>query len=661
MRRPSLIIAVLCLLLALPAVVFAQGTTTPATPPKAPATPKKTPKAKAPVAEPAPDAGAPEASSDAGTPEAPVAEESATDAGTPEAAPVSDEEAASGQLRAPTQDAPDISQPLAEEEPAIPSPGETLSKLEQGAPPSSDPTEGAWTAPQPVITLHGYLRTRLELQDTFFLGRVPTTGTVDWPFSRFRPGEDGAVAAGGCGDDGKANSTNKCDASSLGYANMRLRLQPTLSISDDVRVHAQFDVFDNMVLGSTPQSLTTDASGRVVRSSGDPEDHMTYSQVPPDGRNSLQDSVRAKRAWAEVTNRSLGQLRFGRMGWDWGLGMFANGGDGIDSDFQTDVDRVMAITKLFGFYVMASYDFADEGFVQANRLDPQALPYDALQADDVDQYMFAVARRLSKEEQEEKLAHGDWVLNGGAFFLYRNQTLSSQVTGLDPFGDTPNGTNSLLVRRSSEAFIPDAWAQFLYGDLRLEVEAAWVIGSLENRQDSGFFAENFNLLEFGLAFQAEDRLFEKKLGLHFDFGLASGDVDVEGLTASGSDGSTAGQRNSGTSSDDTISTFRFNPNYRVDLILWRNIMQQVSGAYYFKPGISYDFIHNAFGQLLGLRLDFIYSRATSTIQTWGNDPNLAWKSTVRSTTRARTARTSWTGSTPAFSTAFSSPCRALAT
>ena len=71
-----------------------------------------------------------------------------------------------------------------------------------------------------------------------------------------------------------------------------------------------------------------------------------------------------------------------------------------------------------------------------------------------------------------------------------------------------------------------------------------------------------------------------------------------------------------------ISTFRFHPNYRVDLILWRSILRQVSGAYYFRPGVSYDFLRGPFGQLLGGRLDVVYSRASVPVQTWGNSPDL---------------------------------------
>ncbi|MCA9581187.1 MAG: TIGR04551 family protein [Myxococcales bacterium] len=537
-----------------------------------------------------------------------------------------------GGLRAPDLAMPDVALEAVDDEEEVgptveESPALGLSRLEEGAPPSSDPTRDAWSAPLPVITLHGYLRTRLELQDTFYLGREAANGVIDYPFSRFRPGENGVVPAGGCGDTGSLTSGTPCGSEALGFANMRLRLAPTLALSDDVRVHALFDVFDNFVLGSTPDGLSTLPSGEVLRSSRDSEDRLTYSQAPPEvGRNSLQDSVRAKRAWGEVTNRGLGQLRFGRMGWHWGLGIFANGGEGIDADFQTDVDRIMAIAKLFDLYFMAAYDFSDEGFIQANRLDPAALPYDAIQDDDVDQVMFGVARRMSEEEQQDALQRGDVVLNGGAFLLYRDQLLSSRGSGAgtDLYGNGPSRNDpTFLVRREAEAFVPDLWVQFLWEGLRLETEALFVLGSLQNKDDNAFTEDNFDILQFGLAFEGEYRLLEDKLGIYFNFGLASGDDDVEGLSPTQPDGSPAGQRAAGTQpADRTISTYRFHPNYRVDLILWRNILTQVSGAYYFKPGISYDFIRNAFGQQLGIRADFIYSRATSSLQTWGNDGNL---------------------------------------
>lgn len=521
-----------------------------------------------------------------------------------------------------------------EEDPGeFPDPDEAMEELREGAEPSSDPTEGDWGAPQPTLTLHGYFRVRAELWDAFNLGRDRPTAssdprTEDPPFSRFIPLEDGRVPHGGCGSDPEPMMpTVACDSSSLGFGTMRLRLSPTLALSDDVRVHAQFDVFDNLVLGSTPDGTVWVPGGgsgfeRVDRVTRVPVDSFAATQLPPQGyRNSLTDSIIARRAWAEVTNRGLGQLRFGRMGSHWGLGLLANGGDGIDGDYSTDVDRIMAITKIAGFHLVAAFDFASEGFIQQNLQDPLLYPYDPAQEDDVDQYVFAVARRFDEEEQEERLQRGDWVLNGGLYFVYRTQKLSTQGLG-NPFrpGDLDEGTPTPgLVRREAEAFIPDIWVQFLWRSLRLEFEAAFIGGSIENVETSSYTQDDYGLLQFGFAFEGEYRLLDDKLGIYFNAGFGTGDSDVNGLSTQSA---LVVQDPPSSSSADTVSTFRFHPNYRVDLIFWRTIMGQVAGAYYFKPGISYDFIRNSFGQLFGIRGDAIYSRASSPVQTWGNDPNL---------------------------------------
>ena len=51
------------------------------------------------------------------------------------------------------------------------------------------------------------------------------------------------------------NPGQNCGQKNIGGANLRLRLQPTLNVTDQVRVHAQIDVLDNTILGSTPDSL----------------------------------------------------------------------------------------------------------------------------------------------------------------------------------------------------------------------------------------------------------------------------------------------------------------------------------------------------------------------------------------------------------------------
>jgi uncharacterized protein (TIGR04551 family) len=538
------------------------------------------------------------------------------------------------------------------EDDELPSPAQAQDRLDRVPGEDSDPTLARWTTPQTVFDLDGYIRVRGNFWDNFFLDRVlgegldPTTGaydrgSVELPFALFRPAEDGVVPEGGCtGDDPNA----RCDQHALAFANMRLRLEPTIHLSDDVRVHMQLDVFDNLVLGSTPNSLAVgpryndvvDPYFRYERTTFAPFDTATTTLAPPRyGFNNLTDSIIARRAWAEVRNRGLGELRFGRMGDHFGLGILSNGGDGIDSDYQTDVDRIMLITRLAGIYLFGSWDFASEGLLYQEFPDVGGLPFDRSRLDDTDQFIVGAAYRATEEEQTAALQRGDAVFNVGARFIYRNQNLTSAGTP-NPFnlcvicaeGEqlSDAGTDPVFVRRGADIYIPDLWMQFLWEDLRLELEAVMVFGSIQNLASNDFVpgpdgGDAAELLQLGLAFEGEYHLLNDQLGIYFAAGYASGDADQEGLSLIGGlpqqlPAGPTGQR------DTTYSTFYFHPNYRIDLIFWRNIVRQVAGAYYFKPGLSYDFIRNSFGQLLGARADVIWSRAAEPVQAWGNADDL---------------------------------------
>ncbi len=227
---------------------------------------------------------------------------------------------------------------------------------------------------------------------------------------------------------------------------------------------------------------------------------------------------------------------------------------------------------------------------------------------------------MSEEEQADTLQRGGAVVNGGAYFVYRNQSLTSAGIS-DPYSRPPDASTgtALFQRRQAEAFIPDLWFQLKYGTLRVEAEAAMIIGSIENIENDSYVKDNYSLMQGAVVLEAEYRLLNDQLGIYYAGGYASGDPDVNGLAV------TSGlptQQDAAGMADKNITTFRMHPNYRIDLILFRNILTQIAGAYYFKPGLSYDFIRNAFGQLLGARADLIYSRASQPRQAWGNDPNL---------------------------------------
>lgn len=551
-------------------------------------------------------------------PEAPAEDEPPEDAAEGE-----QDEPGAEQEEEPGLRPPEIDEPAPEPEPA--EEGEAFDEEEEGepvvddattlleaaAPQGSDPTRPVWTAPESVLTLHGYLRVRGEYQDSFALGRDDDL----LPFSLFRPEDAGATVRGeDCGTTGCFTNEDK-----MRWANMRMRLQPTLAVSDDVRVHMMVDAFDNMVLGSTPDSLVYGPvpDGSDPRVPGLTLDSFGYTLVPPTAsRNSLEDSIVVRRAWAEVVNRDIGLLRFGRMGNHWGLGMLYNGGDGLDSDFSSDVDRVLAATRFAGFIFGAAWDFTGEGVVRYPNA-VNGIPMDALDRDDVRQFSFFAAHRLEEDEQAERLAAERAVVNGGLYFVYRKQEFSTFLSNFEPDSALERfGRGEVeLVRRDAKMFTLDAWGQLLWRGLRLEVESAAVFGSIgNNSNDSG--GQSLDILQFGVAAEAEYRLLNEKLGLYLYTGYATGDRDVDGLSVYDD---TTTQQNT---EDDRLSHLSFHPNYRVDLILFRNVLGAVGGAWYSRPGVSYDFIRSQFGQLLGIRADAIYSRAAREVQTYGSDPNL---------------------------------------
>ncbi|MBW2719318.1 MAG: TIGR04551 family protein, partial [Deltaproteobacteria bacterium] len=465
--------------------------------------------------------------------------------------------------------------------------------LGRAEPPASDPTLASWTNPRPVFSLNGYFRVRGNYLDNLSLRRIPLDRLNQDPFARWIPvdnapssGLNGVLPQGGCKGDAAspAGQDQRCDGSAtLRFANTRLRLQPTLSLSDNIRVHMMLDVFDNLVLGSTPEVKSVNQFGQIPgRAPGVPVDSLTLTSPPPESfRNTVGDAIYFRRVWGEVTNSTIGQLRFGRMGHQWGLGMLWNAGEGtnqldtaLDSDFQSEIDRIQLIGKFKGIFFGVSWDFANKGYIYNPIDDIQNIPIDASRLDDTKQWSFLLARRMEPLAQEKRLARGKWVINGGAYFIYRTQFLSTSTA---PLLGTISDIENAFVRRDAKVYMPDGWLQVLWKDMRLEIEFAGILGKIQNISPAEFpptaEGDKFKLRQWGIAFEGEYRFLKKKLGVFLKGGMASGDPDVVGLSQYEDLASQpVGQK--------TVSNFSFHPDYRIDLILWRRIMGRIAGAYY---------------------------------------------------------------------------------
>jgi uncharacterized protein (TIGR04551 family) len=521
-------------------------------------------------------------------------------------------------------------------------------------------SEDWWGRVRPVVQLHGYFRTRAELFQNLGLGRHGSVFQgndpqylaplpLDQSYAAVFPAPNTLVNK--CGPAG----TQVCYDETESGANMRLRLDPEISISDNLRIVSEIFALDNVVLGSTPDAYamqpvtqqTTAPAANTVRPPAyqsvgynpyAPIGFLSSTQGPPTaGVNSLQNSINVQRVWGEYRT-PVGQLLFGRMPGQWGLGILENSGDGLDSDYQTTLDRIMFVTgiKSMDLFVGGAWDYVSTGPTNATAYNLYGgQPYDVCNLCNVNEWAAFIAHKTNPELQRLDLARGDLVVNGGVYTKFRSQDLDVQTAGTTQ-GALPQTPQSLdtslpnngLESRQAWTVTPDLWLQTMWRKLRVEAEAVMIFGSIGGIQSTGLNAvpsDTVNIRQWAVATQTEFRAVEDKLDLQFGFGWASGDPWAYSTSATGvSQGALQpGQsppqefNNAG-----PISTFRFHPDYRVDLIFFRNILSRVEGAYYFRPSVDYDFLRHANGEKFGGGAAVIWSRASDFVQAPGHRRDL---------------------------------------
>ncbi len=479
-------------------------------------------------------------------------------------------------------------------------------------------SEDWWTRSRPILEVHGYFRTRGEVLHNFTLGRRDPVGSATrlWPqpldnsYTDSSPNApDRPVAL--CGSSGLGRCIDKTQAS----ANMRFRFSPELHISDNLRVMSQIDALDNLILGSTPDSY---ALGTAINPYA-PITLFSTTQGPPTaGVNGVRNSIDVKRAYAEYAT-PIGQLRFGRMPQHWGLGMLYNSGDGIDHDYQTNIDRIMFTTgvKALDLYFGGSWDFPATGPTTSTVYDVYGgQTNNTANLVNAAQWSAFVFRKPNPELQRLTLAKGDVVLSGGLFASLKKQELDVQQTTTGATS-TAAVLNNGLERRGATIFTPDIWVQLLWKKLRVEFEGAAMLGSISKLPNAG--PNGVDIRQFGFALEGEFRAAEDKLRIGFGTGWASGDPWADSLQPN-STGVKPG--NGGTAA---LSTFRFHPAYMIDSIFFRRILTRVEGAYYFRPSVEYDFSRNVNGQRFGGGASMIYSRASEFTQTPGHARDLGFE------------------------------------
>lgn len=377
-------------------------------------------------------------------------------------------------------------------------------------------------------------------------------------------------------------------------ADLRLRWEPVIRVAEIASVHAIVDLLDNVVLGSTPDldqaaaPLSTFARGQ---------------RAPSAAFSSFRDSLRIKAAWAEVMLFNLVHLSGGRMPEHFGLGIVRSGGRDPDSDFGDYVDGVFGKVNLGVTWLRFGLEFPGEGLTSDSPYGYAALPYDMDQTDDVYRWVFGVdSSPVRPEERRKKAADfeaGRPVYDWGIYNAITQQKTSSDRSAVTPSTSAGTAATSsydaaVIVPRGAFFWTPSVWGKFWMRprsdlSLRVEAEVAMTWGHVDHvvssPQDSRSRKE---FLSFGAALEAEVQTGPDRFFLWA--GLATGGntlgafgVQDQGLLAASGAGCWNREHPS-LYRTRTIHHFVFNRDYRVDQLLFREVIGSVTNAFYFKPG-----------------------------------------------------------------------------
>jgi uncharacterized protein (TIGR04551 family) len=427
---------------------------------------------------------------------------------------------------------------------------------------------------------HGYLRMRGEFFNNMNLG-VGADPTGNQLFS----GPYIGAPAGNSQSD----------------ANFRFRFEPTIAVSEDIQIHFQADMLDNVLLGSDP----------VSDKSLDP---FTPLSVLASSR--AGSTVNVKRVWGEV-NTALGEFLFGRMGYNWGLGILHNDGNCLDCDYGDTYDRIAFAPREFkGHHFTAMFDLLDKGVSTSGPQGDLGRPVDLDTLDDGYRVAIEVTHVDTAEEIKRKLDAKLWVINYGLVLDYRVQNWQ-QATVVSP---VPRDS---VARRGAKFYQPDFFLSLKRKKWRLDAEVASTIGNIDSHAENDAQVSTtlpavlastlapVSFLQFGGALQSDIALLTAdSLLAGVDLGAASGDKGAYGFGArpyrNGSGnanncGSGCSYRAAGkgdidgshidfSNPSDThgrVNNFVFNRAFNVDMILFRNLVSSITSAWYVKPSLRW--------------------------------------------------------------------------
>jgi hypothetical protein len=395
------------------------------------------------------------------------------------------------------------------------------------------------------------------------------------------------------------------------YFDQRMLLTPSFIINEKIGIYSQLDILRNVNWGQNTtvkvpvafvdrnetniEKIESVQLGAVDLTKGN-----LFSAAPSNvdlATGEDVESIQVRRLWGEVT-LPVGRVIVGRMGSNFGLGIFSNDGNGFDDDYGDTYDRIGFGTKI-GPYVPI---FLYEKIVEDSR---------AVADTDVNDIAWVNYLRDIEWGQSNSL-------NAGFYMLHRWQ----------------QSTDAKL-------FVYDLWAQLKMGGFRLETEAAAIQGkmtmfdsdTIEDLEENGVpTGEGGGKITADAYINANQFWYESDTwgtGIELGFSSPSDPNPEREFNASSASAIAVaaalneGDEDSPQGSIDFITsvvenqaafgthiyTFPFDKDYSVDLIIWEMLMGgAVKNGIYAKVGGYINPI-----DMLNIRLDVLKS--------WINEPH----------------------------------------
>lgn len=408
-----------------------------------------------------------------------------------------------------------------------------------------------------VFEVGGYFRLRGELQHDYDLDRGPSpSGQYTYPLPLGNPSRQ-----------------------LLHRADTRLRTDLGIYAPRGwVAVKVRVDALDNLALGSVPQGIPA----------------ATTSQGSPD------PVLAVKRAYAQVLT-PLGILVAGRMGNHWGLGMLANGGDCMGCDSGDAADRVAFMVPALQHVFAIAYDLSATGPFVPDRTRRRAIDVEPRAT--VHSATLAVLRSYSPMSLRRRRRGGRVSFEWGTYGSIRWQRLDVPSTYL-PIAANVGPVAPQVMIRGYKAAASDLWLRLTGKWFRVEAEAAYLWARIDEPSllPGVEIRRPFTSSQGGFAVQSDVGTVDGRFGAGLDLGFASGDrapgfgAFAGVLDPAPQPGDLRGPQ-AQAPYDTAVNDFRFHPDYRVDRILFRELIGTVTDATYLRPHVDWHAWQHARGRL----------------------------------------------------------------